>query len=118
MLKLIASSSRIHRVHPTVLRPAHDSASPLLRVLSSLGGLSWRNANVGGRYFFCSDSSDGSDHVVDAGVQAAEESESKASAIVPTYPRPEDYLTVSFGFYSLLLLVAGWGEQIVICGKI
>ncbi|KAG4983363.1 hypothetical protein AAZX31_10G138400 [Glycine max] len=93
MLKLIASS-RIHRVHPTVLRPAHHSASPLLRVLSSLGGLSWRNANVGGRYFFCSDSSDGSDHVVDAGVQAAEESESKASAIVPTYPRPEDYLTV------------------------
>ncbi|KAG5074618.1 hypothetical protein JHK84_055849 [Glycine max] len=94
MLKLIASSSRIHRVHPTVLRPAHDSASPLLRVLSSLVGLSWRNTNVGGRYFFCSGSSDSSDRVVDAGVQAAEESESKASAIVPTYPRPEDYLTV------------------------
>ncbi|KAG5077286.1 hypothetical protein JHK82_055981 [Glycine max] len=94
MLKLIASSSRIHRVHPTVLRPAHDSASPLLRVLSSLVGLSWRNTNVGGRYFFCSGSSDSSDRVVDAGVQAADESESKASAIVPTYPRPEDYLTV------------------------
>ncbi|RDX89707.1 Lon protease-like, mitochondrial, partial [Mucuna pruriens] len=85
MLKLI-SSSRIHRLHPTVLRPAHDSASPLLRVLSSLGGLSRRNTNAGG--------SDGSDHVVDAGVKAAEESQSKASAIVPTYPRPEDYLTV------------------------
>ncbi|XP_022640854.1 lon protease homolog 1, mitochondrial isoform X1 [Vigna radiata var. radiata] len=93
MLKLIASS-RIHRLHPTVLRPAHDSASPLLRVLSSLGGLSHRNTNVGGRYFFCSDSGDGSDQVVDAGVKAAEESQSKASAIVPTYPRPEDYLTV------------------------
>ncbi|KHN23157.1 Lon protease like 1, mitochondrial [Glycine soja] len=64
MLKLIASSSRIHRVHPTVLRPAHDSASPLLRVLSSLVGLSWRNTNVGGRYFFCSGSSDSSDRVL------------------------------------------------------
>lgn len=95
MLKLI-SSSRIHRLHPTVLRPAHDSASPLLRVLGSLGGLSRRNTDVGGRYFFCSDSGDGSDQVVDAGVKAAEESQSKGSAIVPTYPRPEDYLTVSF----------------------
>ncbi|XP_047155604.1 pentatricopeptide repeat-containing protein At2g03880, mitochondrial [Vigna umbellata] len=47
MLKLIASS-RIHRLHPTVLRPAHDSASPFLRVLSSLGGLSRRNTDVGG----------------------------------------------------------------------
>ncbi|XP_027363659.1 lon protease homolog 1, mitochondrial isoform X3 [Abrus precatorius] len=93
MLKLI-SSSRIHRLHPTVLplhRPAHDSTSPLLKVLSSLGGLSRRS---GGRFFFCSDSSDGSDQVVDAEVKAAEESQSKASAIVPTYPRPEDYLTV------------------------
>nr|KYP41169.1 hypothetical protein KK1_037468 [Cajanus cajan] len=93
MLKLI-SSSRIHRAHPTVLRPAHDSASPLLRLLTSLGGLSWRNTNVGGRYFFCSDSGDASDQVVDAGVKAPEDSQSKASAIVPTYPRPEDYLTV------------------------
>ncbi|KAK7356151.1 hypothetical protein VNO80_15417 [Phaseolus coccineus] len=93
MLKLIASS-RIHRMHPTLLRPAHDSASPLLRVFGSLGGLSRRNTDVGGRYFFCSDSGNGSDQVVDAGFQAAEESQSKASAIVPTYPRPEDYLTV------------------------
>ncbi|KAK7344274.1 hypothetical protein VNO77_13707 [Canavalia gladiata] len=96
MLKLI-SSSRIHRLPPTLLpvfRPAHDSTTPLLRVLNSLGGLSWRNSNAGGRFFFCSDSGDGSDHVVDAEVKAAEESQSKASAIVPTYPRPEDYLTV------------------------
>ncbi|XP_061361414.1 lon protease homolog 1, mitochondrial isoform X2 [Gastrolobium bilobum] len=96
MLKLI-SSSRIHRRHPTVgpvLRLAADSTSPLLRVLGSLGGLSSGNSNLGRRLFFCSDSGDGSDHVVDAEVKAAEESQSKASAIVSTYPRPEDYLTV------------------------
>ncbi|KAK7392082.1 hypothetical protein VNO78_20509 [Psophocarpus tetragonolobus] len=93
MLKLIASS-RNHRLHPTLLRPAHDSSSPLLKVFGSLAGLSWRNTNVGGRYFFCSDSGDASDQVIDAGVKAPEDSHSKPSAIVPTYPRPEDYLTV------------------------
>ncbi|KAK7278011.1 hypothetical protein RJT34_23032 [Clitoria ternatea] len=94
MLKLI-SSSRFHRLHPTplpVLRPSPDSTSPLLRVLaSSLRGLTRR---TGGRSFFCSDSAEGSDHVPDAEVKTSEESHSKASAIVPTYPRPEDYLTV------------------------
>lgn len=60
-------------------------------MLSSLRGF---NSNVGARYFFCSDSGDGSDQVVDAGVKTPDESQSKASAIVPTYPRPEDYLTV------------------------
>ncbi|XP_004495660.1 lon protease homolog 1, mitochondrial [Cicer arietinum] len=95
MLKLI-SSSCIHRLNPAsvpVLRPVADSASPLLRVLSSLS-LSRSNRYLGGRIFFCSDSSEGSDHVVEAEVKAAEESPSKASAIVSTYPRPEDYLTV------------------------
>lgn len=102
MLKLI-SPSRIHRLNPAVvpvLRPASDSASPLLRVLNSLGGLTRRNSRFGGRVFFCSDSGDGSDQVVDAEVKAAEESQSKASAIVSTYPRPEDYLTVGFEFHS------------------
>ncbi|CAK8572523.1 unnamed protein product [Lathyrus sativus] len=96
MLKLI-SSSRIHRLNPAaipVLRPAADSASPFLRVLSSLSGLSRNHRYLGGRLFFCSDSSDGVDHVVDAEVKAAEDTSSKASAIVSTYPRPEDYLTV------------------------
>lgn len=103
MLKLI-SSSCIHRLNPAsvpVLRPVADSASPLLRVLSSLS-LSRSNRYLGGRIFFCSDSSEGSDHVVEAEVKAAEESPSKASAIVSTYPRPEDYLTVGFGFYLFL----------------
>ncbi|CAI8603531.1 unnamed protein product [Vicia faba] len=96
MLKLI-SSSRIHRLNPAavpVLRPAADSASPLLRVLSPLSGLSRNHRYFGGRLFFCSDSGDGVDHVVDAEVKAAEDTPSKASAIVSTYPRPEDYLTV------------------------
>ncbi|XP_058756355.1 lon protease homolog 1, mitochondrial-like [Vicia villosa] len=96
MLKLI-SSSRIHRLNPAavpMLRPAAESASPLLRVLSSLSGLSRNHRYLGGRLFFCSDSSDGVDHVVDAEVKAAEDTTSKASAIVSTYPRPEDYLTV------------------------
>lgn len=54
------------------------------------------------RAFFCSDSSgDGSDQVVHIEVKAAEsdaeEAEPKSSsAIVSTYPRPEDYLTVGF----------------------
>jgi len=104
MLELIAFS-RIRRLHHTVLRPAHDPASrPLLRVFSSLGG---KNTDIGGRYFFCSESGDGSDQVVDARVRAAEEEyQSKASAIVSTYPRPKDYLTVSFLLSLLLLLVS------------
>jgi len=110
MLKLI-SSSCIHRLNPAavpVLRPASDSASPLLRVLNSLGGLSRSNRYLGGRLFFCSESEsgDGADHVVDAEAKAAEETPSKAasSAIVSTYPRPEDYLTVGFGIYYVFLL--------------
>ncbi|KAJ1425518.1 Ribosomal protein S5 domain 2-type fold, subgroup [Sesbania bispinosa] len=106
MLKLI-SSSRIHRLNPAVvpvLRPITESTSPLLRVLSSLGGLSRRNGNLGGRFFFCSDSGEGPDQVVDAEVKAAEESQSKASAIVPTYPRPEDYLTVAPHCFDVILL--------------
>ena len=72
---------------------------------------------MGHRAFFCSDSDssgDGSDRVVHVDSKAVdsegEEAESKSSsAIVPTNPRPEDYLTVSvfflffekksFGFY-------------------
>ncbi|KAF7817969.1 lon protease-like protein 1, mitochondrial [Senna tora] len=105
MLKLISSSgiqSRFHRLTSTsvpALRPTIESTSPLLKVLSSLRRLSLSNPNFGGRVFFCSDSSDGSDQVVDAHVKAAESSadeadSSAASAIVPTSPRPEDYLTV------------------------
>ncbi|KAK4282721.1 hypothetical protein QN277_014065 [Acacia crassicarpa] len=105
MLKLIPFScvrSRVHHFTQTpipALRPAIESAPPLLSVLSSLRRLGFRNTNLGGRVFFCSDSSDGSDQVVEAQVKAAESradeaDSSAASAIVPTSPRPEDYLTV------------------------
>ncbi|KAL1294002.1 hypothetical protein HN51_054680 [Arachis hypogaea] len=109
MLKLItSSSSRIHHhrfpsaAAVTALRPVAESSSPLLRVLNSLGGLGRRNGNSVGRLFFCSGSGsgDGSDQAVDAEVKstesgAADEAQAKASsAIVSTYPRPEDYLTV------------------------
>lgn len=113
MLKLISSSgiqSRIHRLTPSsvqAIRSTIESTPPLLKVLSSLRRLSLRNPNLGGTVFFCSDSSDGSDQVVEAQVKAAEssadEADSKAaSAIVPTSPRPEDYLTVSFGVFVML----------------
>ncbi|XP_059438526.1 lon protease homolog 1, mitochondrial [Corylus avellana] len=104
MLKLLSSSSALHgKLHilPALRPRSAEWTSPLLRVLSCLGGLTQRSLNsVGPRAFFCSDSSgDGSDQVVHIEVKAAEsdaeEAEPKSSsAIVSTYPRPEDYLTV------------------------
>ncbi|XP_022156355.1 lon protease homolog 1, mitochondrial-like isoform X2 [Momordica charantia] len=101
MLKVVNSScfrSRLHNLAPS-LRPATESASPLARVLGSLRGLGGRNSKLCGRAFFCSDASDGSEQVVEMEAKAeeagAEDAEAKSSsAIVPTNPRPEDYLTV------------------------
>lgn len=105
MLKLLSSSSsglygKLHAL--PALRPGSaEWTSPLLRALSSIGAMTRRSPNtVGPRAFFCSDSSgDGSDQVVHIEFKAAEsdveEAEAKSSsAIVSTYPRPEDYLTV------------------------
>ncbi|GLT77779.1 hypothetical protein SLA2020_493370 [Shorea laevis] len=104
MLKLLSSSSALHgKLHilPALRHGPAEWTSPLLRALSSIGELTRRSPNsLGPRAFFCSDSSgDGSDQVVHIEVKAAEsdaeEVETKSSsAIVPTYPRPEDYLTV------------------------
>ncbi|XP_022965560.1 lon protease homolog 1, mitochondrial [Cucurbita maxima] len=101
MLKVVNSScfrSRLHNLSPS-LRPAAESESSLVRVLGSLRGLGGRNTRLSGRAFFCSDASDGSQPVVeiDAKVEeaGAEDAESKStSAIIPTNPRPEDYMTV------------------------
>lgn len=74
---------------------------------------------MGPRASFCSDSSgDGSDQVVHVEVKAtdsdAEEVESKSSAIVPTNPRPEDYLTVSFfRKFSFLSSSGLWEGEVV-----
>ncbi|KAH0994942.1 hypothetical protein GBA52_018806 [Prunus armeniaca] len=103
MLKLLSSSSsclqaRVHSLGPNLgLRAGPtELASPFLRVLGSLTGLTRPNSSR--RAFFCSDASDGFDQVVEveakkAGTEGEAESKS-SSAIVPTNPRPEDYLTV------------------------
>lgn len=106
MLKLLSSSSALRGklyILPAIRPGPAEWSSPLLRALSSIGGLTRRSPNsLGPKAFFCSDSSgDGSDQVVHIEVKAAEsdaeEVEPKSSsAIVPTYPRPEDYLTVGF----------------------
>ncbi|CAN6581842.1 unnamed protein product [Malus baccata var. baccata] len=101
MLKLLSSSSsclqgRVHNLRPNLVLPTGptEPASPFLRVIGSLTGLT--RPNSVGRAFFCSDGKDGSDQVAEIEVKKAEaEAESKSSsAIVPTNPRPEDYLTV------------------------
>lgn len=105
MLKLLSSSACLQtRAQQALAQPPSKSClrtgnSPLLRALNSLRG--WRSPISGQRVFFCSDSSgDGADEVAVAESKVAEAetdvSEKSSSAIVPTNPRPEDYLTVGF----------------------
>ncbi|KAF3454122.1 hypothetical protein FNV43_RR04569 [Rhamnella rubrinervis] len=101
MLKLLSSSSclpsRVHNIAASAIRTgSSDSTVPLLRVLNSLTGLTRKSPNLGRHAFFSSDSSDGSEQVVEIDIKRSESgAESKSSsAIVPTNPRPEDYLTV------------------------
>ncbi|KAF5739986.1 lon protease 1 mitochondrial [Tripterygium wilfordii] len=110
MLKLLSSSSALQSraqclAQPaTALRVVSDSAagaSPFFKVLNSITGFSRRSSKLDRRAFFCSDSSDGGsgEPVVEVEVKAPEtEGEGadgrSSSAIVPTNPRPEDYLTV------------------------
>ncbi|XP_022743473.1 lon protease homolog 1, mitochondrial-like [Durio zibethinus] len=111
MLKLVSSSSSsriqcLTTATPSLrVKPDFDSA---FHALGRLTGLTRRSStNLLFRAFFCSDSSNGSGSgsgslpVVEVEVKGAEsESESNgsdskvSSAIVPTYPRPEDYSTV------------------------
>ena len=125
MLKLISSSciqSRVHRLTSSVvqtLRPGTESNLPLHKLLNSIRGLSWNNPSLSGRVFFCSGSDSnsgegsGSEQAVESEVKAAENSaeEAGSKAIVSTNPRPEDYLTVSFGVVVLfggVCSVAEW----------
>ncbi|KAJ6974180.1 hypothetical protein NC653_030303 [Populus alba x Populus x berolinensis] len=113
MLKLLSSTSRQIHTHFTspCLRVATESQpSSFLKCLSLLTGLNQRGHKSPSFYqraFFCSDSSsgDGGDGggIVEVEVRSgASETEaeggaadaSNSSAIVPTSPRPEDYLTV------------------------
>ncbi|KDP23383.1 hypothetical protein JCGZ_23216 [Jatropha curcas] len=105
MLKLLSSSSA-RQIHTHVASPClrvttESSASPLVKALSSITGLTRRksrNSSFYQRAFFCSDSSnDGSGEVVEVELKSGEseaESFDASNAIVPTSPRPEDYLTV------------------------
>ena len=110
MLKLLSSSSsRVHCLTAATpsFRVKPDSNS-VFHALGRFTGLNRRSpTNSVFRACFCSDSSDGSGSqpVVEVEVKGAESesngSDSKASsAIVSTSPRPEDYLTVSFGNYE------------------
>ncbi|KAA8545246.1 hypothetical protein F0562_020030 [Nyssa sinensis] len=104
MLKALSSSSLQGRFRTTStlhcsIRHGIESNSPLLRVLGSLRLSNWRNPSKCGRAFFCSDSTEGSEPMVEAGAEVkrveGEDADSKSSsAIVPTAFRPEDYLTV------------------------
>ncbi|XP_017977562.1 PREDICTED: lon protease homolog 1, mitochondrial [Theobroma cacao] len=108
MLKLLSSSSsRVHCLStatPSLL--VKPDSNSVFHAVGRLTGLTRRSpTNSLFRAFFCSESSDGSgsnsgsEPVVEVEVKGVESesngSDSKASsAIVPTYPRPEDYLTV------------------------
>lgn len=105
MLKLLSSSACLQTRAQRALTQSPSTSclrtgnSPLLRALNSLRG--WRSPISGQRVFFCSESSgDGADGVAAAESKVAEAeidvSEKSSSAIVPTNPRPEDYLTVGF----------------------
>ncbi|KAH7676566.1 Lon protease bacterial/eukaryotic-type protein [Dioscorea alata] len=101
MLKILSLSclQGRFRTQPTRLPHSYwnggDSRSPLSRVLRSLRSGDGANAVYYRRVFFCSESGGGGDQPIEAKAVEEVEAESKASsAIVPTNPRPEDYLTV------------------------
>lgn len=101
MLKLLSSSPALRT------RVAAESRSPVLKPLSSLTGLTRWSSSLGRRAFFCSErSSDGSGSASDSEVKPVEvegvEPEKASSAIVPTKPRPEDCLTVSFNWQGCI----------------
>ncbi|KAL5996387.1 hypothetical protein ACLOJK_026465 [Asimina triloba] len=100
------NSSRVSAALPANFRHAGDGKPQLYRLLVSFRELNRRNHGNHGlckKLFFCSDSRGGGGNgdpveAKPAPVEAEatiEEVESKSSsAIVPTNPRPEDYLTV------------------------
>ncbi|XP_022745940.1 lon protease homolog 1, mitochondrial-like isoform X2 [Durio zibethinus] len=103
MLKLLSSSSRVQCLNTATpglrVKPDSNSVFHALGRLTDLTRRSPKNSLF--RACFCSDSSDSSGYqaAVEVEIKGAESelngSESKASsAILPTYARPEDFLTV------------------------
>ncbi|XP_050225115.1 lon protease homolog 1, mitochondrial-like [Mercurialis annua] len=99
MLKLLSSSSARQFHHRLATA---ESSSPLLKAFNSITSFSRRNSQTPNFYhkaFFCSNSSgDGTGELVEIDVKSADAASDAAAdstnAIVPTSPRPEDYLTV------------------------
>ncbi|XP_068662036.1 lon protease homolog, mitochondrial-like isoform X2 [Aristolochia californica] len=99
MLKLLSSSCLRSKFSNCSLRapPSSGEKSTLGQFFRSLRDSNPRILVSGKRVFFCSEAGDGSEAAgVKAGEDnAAEKVESKSSsAIVPTNPKPEDYLSV------------------------
>ncbi|OVA19171.1 Peptidase S16 [Macleaya cordata] len=110
MLKILSASHLHGRLHNLTTKfPSHggQSRAPLLRFFGHLRNSNPRNPNFSGRAFFCSESGDGSNPVVEGEAETAKAAESEAatenveevdlrssSAIVSMNPRPEDYLKV------------------------
>ncbi|KAK6911648.1 Lon protease, N-terminal domain [Dillenia turbinata] len=96
MLKVLSSTCLRREVHG--LNPCNlNSRAPLPRLFNSVKSSRLRNPSFYRRSFFCSDATnEGAETLVEAESKANEaEADSKtSSAIVPTNPRPEDYLTV------------------------
>lgn len=105
MLKLLSHSSS------SCLRP--EAPSPFLRVLGSLTGLTRPNPNLARRAFFGSDANngDGAVEIEFKGTRNETQAESNSSsAIMPTNPNPEDFLTV--GFVGCSFALAEWSVWI------
>ncbi|XP_058002879.1 lon protease homolog 1, mitochondrial isoform X2 [Hevea brasiliensis] len=105
MLKLLSSCSarqiHNHLASPCLRVTTQSSTNSLLKALGSITGLTRRtsgNRTYYQRAFFCSgSSSDGTAEVVEVELKSGEsgaDSTDASNAIVPTSPRPEDYLTV------------------------
>ncbi|KAF7847080.1 hypothetical protein BT93_L3383 [Corymbia citriodora subsp. variegata] len=124
MLKLLSSSAclQTRARHAAASRPLSlgcpragtEPSNPLLRALSSLRGLGRRSPNSVQRAFFCSDSTgdDGAAAAQAEGKAADSESETAekpVSAIIPTNPRLDDYLTVGLSPRILCGIDASFG---------
>lgn len=110
MLKVLSSSvlfGRNLRALPSRIPTNGELRYPLHRLFDSLKSANDRSPARFGKAWFCSDSGDGADKVIE--VKAAEEAEAaeggagteegdskSSSAIVLSNPRPEDHLIVSF----------------------
>ena len=115
MLKVLSSSvlfGRKLQTLPSRIPQNGEVRYPLHRFFESLRGPNGKKFLEFRKVWFCSESGDGSDKVIElkAAEDAAEggggdEAVEKAnSAIVLTNPRPEDHLTVR-GFIKLVFLV-------------